>query len=138
MHIRTLAREDSGNRRTAVAELHLDLAPMRQQIFEKPILLNLFPAERIDEDEDFDSCVHKLAISGYKFFWKQPKQLVKTTPLFSKLFLSIVMAVSFSTKFTFIYIPLRSYPLSSILYPLSSNSFARAAMSPGGMSVALP
>jgi len=62
----------------------------------------------------------------YKFFWKQQKQPVKTTSSFSprnraallkpgavapgwqKLFLSVVMVVSFSTKFILIYILVRS------------------------------
>jgi hypothetical protein len=63
---------------------------------------------------------------AYKFFWKQPEQLVKTTSSFSprnraailkpgavapgwqELFLSVVMVVSFSTKLILIYIPARS------------------------------
>ena len=62
-------------------------------------------------------------ILAYKFFWKQPEQLVKTTSSFSprnlaailkpgavapgwqELFLSVVIVVSFSTKLIRIYIP---------------------------------
>jgi hypothetical protein len=63
---------------------------------------------------------------AYKLFWKQQKQLIKTTSSFSprnraaplkpgavapgwkKLFLSVVMVVSFSTKLILFYIPVRS------------------------------
>ena len=67
-----------------------------------------------------------LHVLAYKFIWKQQKQLVKTTsscsprnraallkpgavaPGWKKLFLSVVMVVSFSTKLILIYIPVRS------------------------------
>ena len=55
VHGGALAREDRRDRRAAVSELHLDRAPVRQQVPQETVSLGLLPAERVDEDEDADS-----------------------------------------------------------------------------------
>ena len=54
----TLPRQYRRDGGATVAELHLDLATVRQEVPEEAVLLDLLPAKRIYENEDFDLVVH--------------------------------------------------------------------------------
>ena len=55
---RTLARQDSRYRSAAVAELHLYLPPVRQQVAQEVVSFDLLPPQRVDEDKDFYLVIH--------------------------------------------------------------------------------
>ena len=46
------------DRGAAVPELHLYLAAVRQEVFEKVVFLDLLPAKRVNENEDFNRATH--------------------------------------------------------------------------------